>query len=202
MCRDRELLVRHHLRTAIPRTAIPSRGFAKLGGKATNSVGRRRTFWVSARTTVLLSHGRAAIYMGSRRICRLGFTPISAMIAPPTTANRSRNPRHRALRAGGDRGSNFGHAGGDCDSLAWRLSWKGERGRSFQPSRSSGSHGFMPETPVHAELEFSCLSLSLTGLPGDASAMSISAIKIARQIEIVIQDRSPRVAASCRGRPN
>jgi hypothetical protein len=28
-------------------------------------------------------YGRAANHMGSRRICRLGFSPISAMIAPP-----------------------------------------------------------------------------------------------------------------------
>jgi hypothetical protein len=63
-------------------------------------------------------YGRAANHMGSRRTCRLGFTPISAMIAPPTAADRSRSPRHRALRAGGYCSSNFGQAGGDCDSLA------------------------------------------------------------------------------------
>jgi hypothetical protein len=63
-------------------------------------------------------YDRAAIYMGSRRICRLGFSPISAMITPPIAADRLRNFRHRALRAGGDRSSNFGQAGRDCDSLA------------------------------------------------------------------------------------
>jgi hypothetical protein len=63
-------------------------------------------------------YGRAANHMGSRRICRLGFSPISAMIAPPIVADRLRNSRHRRLRASGDRSSNFGQAGGDCDSLA------------------------------------------------------------------------------------
>jgi hypothetical protein len=63
-------------------------------------------------------YGSAANHMGSRRICHLGFSPISAMIAPPIAADRLRNFRHWALRADGDRSSNFGQAGGDCDSLA------------------------------------------------------------------------------------